>query len=218
MDWNRIADALYQGDDEEVVALTEQALLEGHSADEVLNSGLLPGMDRVAADFETDILYVPEVLIAADAMLAGMGVLKPLLVKSDAPALATFVAGTVKGDIHDIGKKLVCIMLEGAGIEVIDLGKDTPPEDFISAVKEHKPQALLMSALLTTTMGEMGTVIEELEKEGLREGVKVVVGGAPINQEYANRIGADGYAPDAVAAVALAKELLKEWMAAPRTA
>lgn len=218
MDWNRIADALYQGDDEEVVVLTEQALSEGHSANEVLNSGLLPGMDRVARDFETDILYVPEVLIAADAMLAGMEVLKPLLVKSEATALATFVAGTVKGDIHDIGKKLVCIMLEGAGIEVIDLGKDTPPEDFISAVKEHKPQALLMSALLTTTMGEMGTVIEALKEEGLRDGVKVVVGGAPINQEYASRIGADGYAPDAVAAVALAKELLKEWMDVPRRA
>jgi 5-methyltetrahydrofolate--homocysteine methyltransferase len=218
MDWNRMADALYQGDEDEVAALAKQALSEGHSANEVLNSGLLPGMDRVARDFETDILYVPEVLIAADAMLAGMEVLKPQLVKSESAALATFVAGTVKGDIHDIGKKLVCIMLEGAGIEVIDLGKDTPPEDFISAVKEHKPQALLMSALLTTTMGEMSTVIEALKEEGLRDGVKVVIGGAPINQEYADRIGADGYAPDAVAAVALAKGLLKEWMGVSRKA
>ena len=216
MDWSRIADALYGGREDEVAVLVRQALEEGYSASEVLDEGLLPGMDRVAADFETDILFVPEVLIAADAMVAGMGILRPLLVKSDRAALATFVAGTVKGDIHDIGKKLVCIMLEGAGIRVIDLGKDTPPEDFVAAVKEYQPQALLMSALLTTTMGEMVTVIEALRKQGLRESVKVIVGGAPINQEYAQRIGADGYAPDAVAAVGLAKELLKEWLEVPR--
>ncbi len=216
MDWSSLANAVYDGNENEVAALTKQALSRGHSADEVLNEGLLPGMDRVAADFENDILYVPEVLIAADAMLAGMEILRPLLVKSDRAALATFVAGTVKGDIHDIGKKLVCIMLEGAGIRVIDLGKDTPPEDFVAAVKEYQPQALLMSALLTTTMGEMVKVIEALRKEGLRESVKVIVGGAPINQEYAQRIGADGYAPDAVAAVQLARELLEEWLEVPR--
>ena len=216
MDWSRIADALYGGREDEVAVLVRQALEEGYSASEVLDEGLLPGMDRVAADFETDILFVPEVLIAADAMVAGMGILRPLLVKSDRAALATFVAGTVKGDIHDIGKKLVCIMLEGAGIRVIDLGKDTPPEDFVAAVKEYQPQALLMSALLTTTMGEMVKVIEALRKEGLRESVKVIVGGAPINQEYAQRIGADGYAPDAVAAVQLARELLEEWLEVPR--
>lgn len=212
MEWSRIADALYEGSDEEVVVLTKRALEEGHSADEVLNEGLLPGMDKVAEDFERDIIFVPEVLIAADAMLAGMEVLRPLLRKSGRTKTATFVAGTVKGDIHDIGKKLVCIMLEGAGIEVIDLGKDTPPEKFVEAVKEYQPQALLMSSLLTTTMGEMKTVIEALEREGLRDTVKVVIGGAPINQEYADRVGADGYAADAVTAVGLAKTLLGEWL------
>jgi 5-methyltetrahydrofolate--homocysteine methyltransferase len=217
MKWTRIADALYEGSDEDVVALIQQALSEGYDANEVLNSGLLPGMDRVAEDFEKDILFVPEVLIAADAMLAGMKVLRPLLGETDSSKLATFVAGTVHGDIHDIGKKLVCIMLEGAGVEVIDLGKDTPPEKFVEAVKEYQPQAVLMSALLTTTMGEMRTVIDSLESEGLRDGVKVMIGGAPITQEYADRIGADGYAADAVSAVKLAKDLLKEWLEVPRT-
>jgi 5-methyltetrahydrofolate--homocysteine methyltransferase len=218
MEWGRIADALYEGNDEEVVVLTKRALEEGHSADEVLNEGLLAGMDKVAQDFERDVIFVPEVLIAADAMLAGMEVLRPLLRKSGVTKTATFVAGTVRGDIHDIGKKLVCIMLEGAGIEVIDLGKDTPPEAFVEAVKQYQPQALLMSALLTTTMGEMRTVIEALEREGLRDRVKVVIGGAPISQEYADRVGADGYAPDAVAAVDLAKTLLSEWFQACETA
>jgi 5-methyltetrahydrofolate--homocysteine methyltransferase len=212
MEWEVIVEALYDGEDEKVAALVKEALAKGHSADEILNQGLLPGMDRVAKDFENDVLYVPEVLIAADAMQAGMEVLRPLLSESKTESLATFVAGTVHGDIHDIGKSLVCIMLEGAGIEVIDLGKDTPPERFLEAVKEHHPQAVLMSALLTTTMGEMRTVIEALEREGLRDTVKVVIGGAPINQEYADRIGADAYAADAVAAVELARGLLKEWL------
>jgi len=212
MEWSRMADALYGGREEDVAALTRQALEEGHHADEVLNEGLLSGMDRVAKDFEADILFVPEVLVAADAMQAGMEVLRPLLAKSDVTKLVTFVAGTVHGDIHDIGKNLVCIMLEGAGIEVIDLGRDTPPEKFLEAVREHHPQAVLMSSLLTTTMGEMKTVIEALEREGLRDGVRVMIGGAPINQEYADRIGADLYGLDAVAAVQLAKELLKEWL------
>jgi 5-methyltetrahydrofolate--homocysteine methyltransferase len=218
MDWNRLANAVYDGNEDEVAALAKEALSRGHTADEVLHEGLLRGMDRVARDFENDILFVPEVLIAADAMLAGMDVLRPLLAQSDERKLATFVAGTVAGDIHDIGKKLVCIMLEGAGIEVIDLGKDTPAQRFVEAVKEYRPQAVLMSALLTTTMGEMSNVIEALKREGLREMVKVVVGGAPISQEYAERIGADGYAPDAVAAVQLAKELLAEWLQVPRVA
>ena len=212
MEWKRIADALYDGIDEEVAVLTRQALEDGHTAEEVLNEGLLPGMDRVANDFEKDVLFVPEVLIAADAMMAGMDVIRPLLSESGSSKMATFIAGTVQGDIHDIGKNLVCIMLEGAGMEVIDLGKDTPPERFVEAVREHKPQAVLMSSLLTTTMGEMKQVIEALEREGLRDEVKVVIGGAPINQEYADRIGADGYAPNAVAAVELTKQLLREWL------
>lgn len=217
MEWNRIADALYEGKDAEVAALTKQALTEGHSPEEVLNEGLLPGMDRVAQDFGADILFVPEVLIAADAMLAGMELLRPLLDKSGTTNLATFVAGTVAGDIHDIGKRLVCIMLEGAGIEVIDLGKDVPAERFLEAVRQYHPQALLMSALLTTTMHGMRTVIDALEREGLRDKLKVLVGGAPINEDYAHRIGADGYAPDAVAAVELAKQLLGEWLPVSKT-
>lgn len=216
MDWDTMTDALYEGREDEVAALAKEALEEGHTAEEVLNQGLLAGMDRVAKDFKADILFVPEVLIAADAMQAGMEVLRPLLSEGGTRKLATFVAGTVQGDIHDIGKKLVCTMLEGAGIEVIDLGKDTPPERFVEAVREYQPQAVLMSSLLTTTMGEMRAVIQALEREGLRDGVKVVIGGAPINQEYADRIAADGYASDAVAAVELAKGLLKEWLEVPQ--
>lgn len=216
-----MAPALYDGRDDEAAALTREAQEQGHTALEVLNRGLLPGMDRVAKDFEADVLFVPEVSIAADAMNAGMEILRPFLSEADTARSATFVAGTVRGDIHDIGKNLVCMMLQAAGIEVIDLGKDTPPEEFLEAVKEHRPQAVLMSALLTTTVGEMRAVITALEREELRDSVKVLVGGAPITQEFADRVEADGYASDAVTAVELAKELLKDWVevshAAPRT-
>jgi 5-methyltetrahydrofolate--homocysteine methyltransferase len=212
MEWSRIADALYDGRDEEVAALTQEALEEGHSAHEVLNEGLLLGMDRVARDFEAQVIFVPEVLISAEAMQAGMEVLRPLLAESEGSRLGTFVVGTVHGDIHDIGKNLLCIMLEGAGIEVIDLGKDTPPQKFVEATREHEPQVVMMSALLTTTMMEMQKTIQALEKAGLREKVQVVIGGAPVSEQYAQQIGADGYAEDAVEAVALAKELLNEWL------
>ena len=216
MEWSRIADALYDGRDDDVAALTREALEEGYGAQEVLNKGLLPGMDRLAKDFEADVIFVPEVLIGAEAMQAGMQVLRPLLRESDSVTLGTFVVGTVRGDIHDIGKNLVCIMLEGAGIEVIDLGKDTAPEDFVEATKKYQPQVVMMSALLTTTMVEMKNTIQALEKAGLRDKVKVVIGGAPVSQEYADRIGADGHAEDAVDAVKLAKELLNGWLSAPR--
>lgn len=201
-----MADALYAGKVDEVAALTKEALEEGHSAQEVLDQGLLAGMDRVGKDFKADILFLPEVLIAAKAMHAGMDMLRPLLSESDRTALGTFVIGTVKGDLHDVGKNLVAMMLTGAGIEVIDLGIDVPHEKFAAAIEEHQPRIVGMSALLTTTMREMKTAIEALEEAGLRDKVKVMIGGAPVTQAYSEEIGADGYASDAVSAVDLAGE------------
>ncbi len=208
MEWSRIADALYAGEVEQVAGLAREALDEGHSATEVLDLGLLAGMDRVGKDFKADILFLPEVLIAAKAMQAGMDVLQPMLSESGSSNRGTFVVGTVKGDLHDIGKNLVVMMMTGAGIEVVDLGINVPPERFIEAIQEHKPQIMGLSALLTTTTPEMQTTIQALEDAGLRDRVKVMVGGAPITQEYADEIGADGYAPDAVSATDLAKAWL----------
>jgi len=205
---NQLAQALYNGEAEKVAELTRKALEQGFSPEEILNKGLIAGMDRVGKDFRDGVLFVPEVLIAAYAMKAGMQVLRPLLAESAISGLGTFVIGTVKGDLHDIGKNLVAMMMEGAGFKVVDLGVDTPPEKFIEAIKNHNPQILGMSALLTTTMVEMKRVIEALREAGLREKVKVMVGGAPVTQEYADEIGADGYAPNASLAVEKAKELL----------
>jgi len=209
MEWSRITDALYAGKVDEVAALAKAALEEGHGAQEVLNQGLLAGMDRVGKDFKADILFLPEVLIAAKAMRGGMDVLRPLLSESESTALGTFVIGTVKGDLHDIGKNLVAMMMTGAGVQVIDLGIDIPPEEFVEAIQKHQPRIVGMSALLTTTTGGMKTTIEALEEAGLRDRVKVMVGGAPLTQEYSDEIGADGYAPDAVSAVDLAKAWLR---------
>lgn len=209
MEWKRISDALYAGRVEEVTVLSNQALEEGHSAMEVLNHGLLSGMDKVGTDFKADILFLPEVLIAARAMQAGMDVLRPLLSGSDSTTLGAFVIGTVQGDLHDIGKNLVGMMLQGARIEVIDLGINTPSESFVEAVERHQAQIVGMSALLTTTMGEMRTTIQVLEEAGLRDVVKVMVGGAPVTRRYAEEIGADGYAPNAISAVDLAMEWLQ---------
>jgi 5-methyltetrahydrofolate--homocysteine methyltransferase len=208
MEWNRIVDALYAGRVDETAALTKQALDGGHTAQEVLNQGLLAGMERVGKDFKADILFLPEVLIAAKAMHAGMEILKPLLSEGDSVALGTFAIGTVKGDLHDIGKNLVAMMMQGAGIEVMDLGIDIPPEKFIDVIEKHHPQIMGMSALLTSTIGEMKITIEALEQAGLRDRVKIMVGGAPVTQEFAERIGADAYAPDAVSAVELARTWL----------
>jgi 5-methyltetrahydrofolate--homocysteine methyltransferase len=205
---NEIAEALYNGEAERVAELTRRALEEGFSPEEILNRGLIAGMERVGKDFRDGILFVPEVLIAAHAMKAGMQILRPLLTESAISGLGTFVIGTVKGDLHDIGKNLVAMMMEGAGFKVVDLGVDTPPEKFVEAVKSHNPQILGMSALLTTTMVEMRRVIETLKEAGLRDRVRILVGGAPVTQEYADEIGADGYAPNASLAVEKAKELL----------
>lgn len=205
MEWIEIGDALYGGRVNEVTEFARKALEDGHSAGAVLNEGLLPGMDRVGKDFKADILFLPEVLIAAKAMHAGIEILRPLLSKSERTTLGTLVIGTVKGDLHDIGKNLVAMMLQGSGIEVIDLGIDAPPEKFAAAIQEHRPHIMGMSALLTTTMGAMEDTIQTLEEAGLRGSVKIMVGGAPVTEEFAEQIGADGYASDAVSAADLAK-------------
>lgn len=203
----RIAERLYEGKHIEVADLVRQALEGGLSPAEVL-SGLTAGMDRVGQDFKCGILFVPEVLLAARAMHAAMAVLRPLLAETGVPRAGTYLIGTVQGDLHDIGKNLVRMMLEGAGFEVVDLGTDVAPERFVAAVREHRPQILGMSALLTTTMPGMKKTMEALEEAGLRDQVKVMVGGAPVTQAWADEIGADGYAPDAATAVEVARRLL----------
>jgi len=203
----KIASSLYDGQAQEVAALVQQALDQDMAPQEVLSGGLIAGMDEVGKDFKAGELFVPEVLIAARAMRAGMGVLRPLLAEGNVPSTGKYVLGTVKGDLHDIGKNLVKMMLEGAGFEVIDLGTDVVPEGFVSAVLEHQPKLVGMSALLTTTMVQMKATIEALEEAGLRDSVKIMVGGAPVTAAFAKDIGADAYAPDAATAVDVARDL-----------
>jgi 5-methyltetrahydrofolate--homocysteine methyltransferase len=204
----QIASNLYNGEDEEVAELVQKALDQGLAPGEVLQGGLIAGMDEVGRDFKAGELFVPEVLIAARAMHAGMSVLRPLLAESEAPSAGKYVIGTVKGDLHDIGKNLVKMMLEGAGFETVDLGTDATAEVFVTAVREHKPTLVGMSALLTTTMVQMKATIEALEEAGLRESVKIMVGGAPVTDAFAKEIGADAYAPDAASAVDVARRLV----------
>lgn len=204
----KIGEDLYKGKADSVASLVQEALDSGLSPAGILEKGLIAGMNKVGKDFRDGTLYIPEVLIAARAMHAGMDILKPLLSKEELKATGKFVIGTVKGDLHDIGKNLVGMMMEGAGFEVIDLGIDTPAEKFIEAVEQHQPDLVGVSALLTTTMVEMKAVIKALEQAGLRDRVKVIVGGAPVTEKYAQDIGADGYAPNASLAVDKARELL----------
>jgi 5-methyltetrahydrofolate--homocysteine methyltransferase len=204
----QIASNLYKGEDEVVADLVQQALDQEMSPAEILNGGLIAGMDEVGRDFKAGELFVPEVLIAARAMHAGMNVLRPLLAESDVPSAGKYVIGTVQGDLHDIGKNLVKMMLEGAGFETIDLGTDVKPDGFVTAVREHQPQLLGMSALLTTTMPGMKATIEALQEAGLRDAVKIMVGGAPVTAAFAEQIGADAYAPDAATAVDVARGLV----------
>lgn len=203
--WLQMQDDLYDGMKAEVVAETHEALRRGYSPQDVLGEGLVAGMDIVGADFRDGILFVPEVLMAANAMKAGMEVLRPLLVETGVPRIGTMVIGTVKGDIHDIGKNLVTMMMEGAGFEVINLGINNDADKFINAIKEHQPDIIGMSALLTTTMPYMKVVIEALKDEGLRDAVYVMVGGAPVTETFATQVGADAYGRDAAVAVDLAK-------------
>lgn len=202
-----IAEHLYEGDDEKVVELVQKALDEGIAPNEVLQGGLIAGMDEVGRDFKAGDLFVPEVLIAANAMHAGMGILRPLLSDSEASGAGKYVIGTVEGDLHDIGKNLVKMMLEGAGFEVIDLGTDVKPQDFVDAVREHQPRVIGMSALLTTTMVNMKATIEALEEAGLRDGLKIMIGGAPVTAQFAEEVGADAFAADAAMAVDVAREM-----------
>src|ERR1700761_8663352 len=199
---------LYEGNADRVGQLTEEALAEGRSAQEVLTEGLIAGMSVVGEDFKHNVLYVPEVLIAARAMKAGMAVLKPLLSSSEGGAkrAGVLLMGTVRGDLHDIGKNLVCMMAEGAGFEVHDIGVDQSVEKFMAAAEQFKPTIIGMSALLTTTMTYMKTVIDGFEQRGMGN-IKMAVGGAPISQMYADEIGADGYGSDASTAVDLFLEL-----------
>jgi methylmalonyl-CoA mutase cobalamin-binding domain/chain len=206
-------DDLYNGLKEEVAEGTQIFLDRGWDANKILNEALVAGMTIVGIDFRDGILFVPEVLMSANAMKAGMALLKPLLSASGIPTAGKMVIGTVKGDIHDIGKNLVCMMMEGAGFEVIDLGINTPVEDFLAALEEHKPEILGMSALLTTTMPYMKVVIDTLKEQGIRDDYIVLVGGAPLNQEFGDAIGANAYCRDAAVAADTAKQLVTEMRA-----
>lgn len=200
---------LYDGYAEEIVEEVNELLSRGMEPYDVLTKGLVAGMDIVGVDFRDGILFVPEVLMAAKAMKAGMAVLRPLLAETGAPKVGTVVIGTVKGDIHDIGKNLVSMMLEGAGFEVFDLGINNDVDTYLAAIEEHQPDILGMSALLTTTMPYMGTVIEALKENGIRENLIVLVGGAPLNDAFAEHIEADAYCRDASVAVDTAKKLMQ---------
>ena len=203
----RIARKLYKGDIEAVAELVQDALDTGMVPSEVLKDALLSGMDEVGRDFKAGVLFVPEVIFSARSMQAGMDVLRPLLAESEMAGAGKCVLGTVKGDLHDIGKNLVRMMLDGGGFEAIDLGVDLEPSAFVDAVREHQPDVVGMSALLTTTMAQMKVTIDALEEAGLRDSVKIMIGGAPVTAAFAEQIGADAYAPDAAAAVDVAREL-----------
>ena len=208
MDLSTLKQALIEGDDKTVAELTQRALDEGHPAQVVLNEALISGMEKVGELFEQGEYFVPELLLAARAMQGAMEVLRPLLAASDYQPMGKVVMGTVQGDLHDIGKKLVAMMLEGSGFEVIDLGTDVPPQRFVEAVEESGAQLVGLSALLTTTIPAMEATVGALREAELPTQVKVMVGGAPVTSALAQDIRADGYAPDASSAVALARRLV----------
>lgn len=199
-DFEKLADAVIKGNLDLVVKSTEEAVEEGIKPNEIIENGLISGMNVVGERFKAGDMFVPEVLMAAKAMKAGMDIVKPLLLDGEMPSKGKILLGTVSGDLHDIGKNLVGMMIESSGMEIINLGTDVSPDEFVKKVKEHNPDVLAMSALLTTTMLSMQDTIEVLKEEGLRESVKIVVGGAPVTQEFADKIGADGWAPDAASA------------------
>lgn len=203
-----IAYSLIHGDHEGVDRLTKQALEDGYTANAILDDGLIAGMAIVGVKFRDNLIFVPEVLISARAMKAGMAHLEPILSASGVEPLGTIIMGTVKGDLHDIGKNLCIMMLRGSGFVVHDLGVDTKPDEFVDAVMEHDAQIVGMSALLTTTMPNMGVTIEALEEAGLREDIKVMLGGAPVTAAFAEDMGADGYGDNAIEAVDRAKEFM----------
>jgi 5-methyltetrahydrofolate--homocysteine methyltransferase len=205
--YEQLAMVVLEGDKDRVVELVNKGLSEGLAAKDILDNGMVVGMNEVGARFKRGEMFVPEVLMSADAMQGGLVVLRPQLVASGAKLIGKIVIGTVKGDLHDIGKNLVGMLCEGAGFEVIDLGFNVDPDKFIAAIKTHQPDIVGMSALLTTTMRAMGQTIKAIEEAGLRDKVKVMVGGAPVDAEFARRISADGYGSNAPAGVDLAKRL-----------
>lgn len=205
---NEVYSAVIDGNASEVKVKVQTALDNGIKAETVLNSGLIAAMKEVGQLFEDGEYFVPEMLISARAMQSGMAILRPILVAQDIKPIGKVVIGTVKGDLHEIGKNLVSMMLEGSGFQIIDLGTDASPEKFLEAVNTHKPNIVGMSALLTTTMVNMEKTLQLLEANGFRKGLKVIIGGAPISQKYADEIGADGYAADASQAVVIARQLV----------
>ena len=207
-DLNGISEALQKGDRDTVAKLVKEAIDEGVGPKTILDEGLIAGMITVGERFRAGDMFLPEVLMSAKAMHKGLEIVRPLLAQSGQSLQRKVVMGTVEGDIHDIGKKIVGTLIEGNGFNVIDLGVDLRPEVFVQAVEEHRPDVLGMSAMLTTTMTNMKKVIDLLKENGLREKVKVVVGGAPVNEEFAESIGADGYAPDAGVAAELVRKLV----------
>jgi 5-methyltetrahydrofolate--homocysteine methyltransferase len=206
---SEISKAVIEGNLDDILELTNDALEDGVSAGAILNEGLMPGMDHVGVEFKAGNMFVPEVLRSARTMQTSMDVLKPLLAESGVKTAGKVLMGTVKGDLHDIGKNLVIMMCEGAGFEVRDLGKDVAPEAFVEAVKGWQPDVLGMSALLTTTMRAMEHTVRALEEAGLRDQIKIMIGGAPVTQSFAQQIGADGYASNAATAADMARRFVQ---------
>ena len=206
--WLQMQDDLYDGMKADVAEQTNEALRRGYTPSQVLGKGLVAGMDIVGVDFRDGVLFVPEVLMAANAMKAGMEILRPLLADTGAPRIGTMVIGTVKGDIHDIGKNLVSMMMEGAGFEVVNLGVNNDADKFIAAIKQHDADIIGMSALLTTTMPYMKVIIQALKDEGLRDKLFVMIGGAPVSAAFAEDIESDAYGRDAATAVDIAKKYM----------
>lgn len=205
---NEIRDALVALDSSRLLQLVQSALDEGQSAEDILNQGLIAAMDIVGGKMETGDMFIPEVLMCAKTMNSAIAILEPFLTEKQIDDVGRVLIGTVKGDLHDIGKNLVAMMLESCGYQVFNIGIDIAPETFVECIKEHKPHILAISALLTTTMPMMKATIEAVEQSGLRNGIKIIVGGAPVSNDFAQQIGADGYAADAGAAMRLTKQLL----------
>jgi 5-methyltetrahydrofolate--homocysteine methyltransferase len=204
----KMANALIAGKQDEVIKITQEALDAGTEAKEILDDGLLAGMDVVGQRFKAGDMFIPEVLLCARCMHGAMDILKPLLSEADAAGAGTYLIGTVEGDLHDIGKNLVSMMLQGAGFKVVDLGTNITAQQFVEAVKEHNPKVIGMSALLTTTMPKMEETIAALKEAGIRDQVKIMAGGAPVTQDFVDKIGADAYGANAASAVEKAKELV----------
>jgi 5-methyltetrahydrofolate--homocysteine methyltransferase len=206
--FEKTADEVQKGNSETVEELVKEALSEGFPAERILNEGLVEGMNIVSEKFKNNECFIPEVLVSAKAMTVGLEILKPRLAETNVKSRGKVVIGTIQGDLHDIGKNIVAMLLQGAGFEVVDLGADVPIEKFVESAKNEKADIVGISALLITTMVNMKAVIEGLKDAGLRGNVKVIIGGAPVTQDYANRIEADGYSPDAASGVDIAKSLM----------